>query len=254
MKKYTVYKIIIAVLLSLVIALAAIIIIGGQKKILPVKGKIAVVIDDWGYSMKNMRIADRINYPVTCAVLPNLNYSLKAAERLKEKGFEVILHMPMEPKERYALEKGTIMTSMDEMQIKRALDRALSSVVYAKGISNHQGSRATEDPRTVGIIMSELKKRRLFFFDSFVTSKSVCYILARKTGIPFARRDVFLDNSEDPAYIRQQMQKLKKRSQEFGCAIGIGHDRKNTLEVLSELMPEFAKEGYKFVFLSELEK
>jgi polysaccharide deacetylase 2 family uncharacterized protein YibQ len=41
---------------------------------------------------------------------------------------------------------------------------------------------------------------------------------------------------------------------EKGWAIGIGHDRRNTLEVLKEEMPKLEKEGYKFVYVSELVK
>jgi len=40
----------------------------------------------------------------------------------------------------------------------------------------------------------------------------------------------------------------------YGHAIGIGHDRKVTLEVLKEVMPELDREGFKFVFVSELVK
>lgn len=258
MKKEATYKIIIVVLVIIVITLLVFILVSRPRKAQPplvkLKGKIAIVIDDWGYSLKNVAIAERIKYPLTAAVLPNLPFSFKAAERLQKKGFEIILHLPMEPKEKYALEKGTIMASMDEQTIKRIMDNALSSVAYAKGVSNHQGSMATEDTRAMGIIFAELKKRDLFFLDSFVTSKSVCYSLARKMRIPFARRDIFLDNSENPAYIRQQLNKLKQRALLHGQAIGIGHDRKNTLAVISELMPEFVKEGYQFVFLSEIER
>jgi polysaccharide deacetylase 2 family uncharacterized protein YibQ len=38
----------------------------------------------------------------------------------------------------------------------------------------------------------------------------------------------------------------------LGSAVGIGHDRKITLEVLRDVMPQLAKEGYKLVFVSEL--
>ncbi len=48
--------------------------------------------------------------------------------------------------------------------------------------------------------------------------------------------------------------KLKNLSRKHGLAIGIGHDRKTTLEVLREAMPELEKEGFKFVFVSELVK
>jgi hypothetical protein len=70
--------------------------------------------------------------------------------------------------------------------------------------------------------------------------------------IAFANRDVFLDNREEPEYIMGQINKLKNIAKVYGRAIGIGHDRKVTLEVLKGAMPELEKEGYKFVFVSEL--
>jgi polysaccharide deacetylase 2 family uncharacterized protein YibQ len=92
----------------------------------------------------------------------------------------------------------------------------------------------------------------LYFLDSFVTSESVGADLAGKFSLGFARRDVFLDNTQDAQYIRSQLLKLKTKAHMYGQAIGIGHDRKETIQVLKEVMPQFEKEGYKFVVLSEL--
>jgi polysaccharide deacetylase 2 family uncharacterized protein YibQ len=39
-----------------------------------------------------------------------------------------------------------------------------------------------------------------------------------------------------------------------GYAVGIGHDRKKTLEALTEAIPRLKKEGYRLVYLSELVK
>jgi hypothetical protein len=102
--------------------------------------------------------------------------------------------------------------------------------------------------------MAEAKKRKLYFFDSFVTNKSVCSELARKIKIRFAKRDIFLDNQDDFGYIQGQLIKLKHLAKRQGIAIGIGHDRKNTLLVLKEMLPQLEKEGYKFVFLSQVER
>jgi len=223
------------------------------KRVRPyIKGKIAIVIDDWGNNLNNLGIMEQIRYPLTAAVLPNDKYSKRIAEALRAKGFEVILHLPMEPQENYGLEKDTIMASSSKAQILDILERDLSSLGYPKGVSNHMGSRATSDLRTMGIIFGELKKRKLYFLDSFVISKSVCLELARKMNLACLRRDVFLDNISERGYIRRQIHILKAKARARGFAIGIGHDRKATLEVLKEVMPEISREGYKFVFLSEL--
>ena len=259
MRKEQRYKIIIGILfLVIILQWIFIIIISRPKKApkIPValKGKIAIVLDDWGYNMNNLDMLEEIKYPLTTSVLPDLNYSKAVAEELHRRGFEIILHLPMEPYEKYRLEKNTVMISWDEVKIRDIIVQDLANIVYAKGVSNHMGSLATEDLRTMEIIFKELKKRHLFFLDSLVSSKSICFDLARKMGIGFIKRNVFLDNQEEPGYIRSQINKLKMKARIYGQAIGIGHDRKITLEILKEVMPTLEKEGYKFVFVSELIK
>jgi len=226
-----------------------------QKPVLPhvSAGKIAIVLDDWGYNLDSLPILNRMGYPITMSVLPNLSYSKVVARELKKYGFEVILHLPMEPQEKYHLEKDTVLTWMNESQIKSILRRDLANLPVA-GVSNHMGSSATQDLKTMRIIFEELKKHNLYFLDSFVTSKSVCPDLAKKMRVRFAKRDIFLDNVEEAQYIMGQIYKLKLRAKFYGYAIGIGHDRKVTLEVLAKIMPQLEKEGYKFVFVSQLVK
>lgn len=259
MPRYTGYKIAIWILSLIVILEGIFIIIISRPKRIPkvpvaIKGKIAIVIDDWGYNLNNLPMLDQIKYPLTISVLPNLNYSRAIAEDLHKRKLEIILHLPMEPREKYRLEKNTIMTSMDESTIRNIFNQDLADVPYVSGVSNHMGSMATDNPKTMWIIFKELKRRKLYFLDSLVSSESVCFDLAHKMHIPFAKRDIFLDNQEEPGYIKEQIYKLKTRARVYGQAIGIGHDRKITLEVLKEVMPSIEKEGYRFVFISELKK
>jgi hypothetical protein len=194
----------------------------------------------------------RLRYPLTIAVLPNLPYSRYVADELHQKGFEIILHLPLQPQEKFRLEKNTILTSMSQPAVSKIIAAALESVPSAIGVSNHMGSRATSDINTMGIVLGELKKRTLYFLDSFVSASSVAQVVAQKNGVRFAKRDIFLDNKTDAAYIKNQLYKLKVKARLNGSAIGICHDRAITLEVLREMIPKLEKEGYKFVFVSDL--
>lgn len=250
-------RIIIVVLCAVVIAQAMMLFsIGRKKKARPLsaKARIAIVLDDWGYNLNNIPALERIKSPLTLAILPNLKYSREVSEEAKRNGFEVILHLPSQPHENFPLEQNTVLTSMDERAISAIVSKDLGSIAFAKGASNHMGSKATEDYPTMRAVFKELKKRRLYFLDSFVTPNSVCPGLARKMKLRFAKRDIFLDNSEDREYIKGQINKLKRKARMYGSAIGIGHDRKATLEVLREVIPELEKEGYRLVYLSELVK
>ena len=227
-----------------------------SKKIVPIRirGKIAIVIDDWGYNTNNLYMLEEIEYPLTLAILPFRNYSRKIAEFGHSHNFEIIIHMPMEPdgRDNLGLEPRTLMTSMGDEIVKMILNDAYNNIPYAKGMNNHMGSLATQDERFVSIIFNELKRNNLYFLDSFVVSNSVCKEVSRDVGIKFAKRSIFLDNKSNSEYIRGQLMELVAEVDKTGSAIGIGHDKRNTLEILREVMPQLAKNGYKFVFLSEV--
>lgn len=219
-------------------------------------GRIAIVLDDWGYSVNNLKFVKEIREPLTLAILPGRAYSGFIAQAAAELGKEVILHLPLEPHQentKYSLEPDTILTTMPKAQVAKILENDIKSVQGIKGVSNHMGSYATENKPLMKIIFLELKKRKLYFLDSF-TGKTVGKDLAREMGVFYARRQVFLDNENEPSYILGQIELLAKIAAQTGFAIGIGHDRSSTLEVLVRAMPDLRKQGYKFVYVSELVK
>ncbi len=217
------------------------------------RGKIAIVLDDWGYNVRNLPLLSSIRRPLTISILPNLPHSAEVAKAAKDYGHEVILHMPMEANDpRAPREAGTLLTTMPRQEVVELLTRSLATVPSAKGISNHQGSKATSDPALMQVILSEVKQRRLYFLDSFVTQQSVCRGLARQLRIPFAQRAVFLDNEENAPAIRQQLTELARIANKQGHAIGIGHDRPVTVLLLQQEIPSLEVAGYTIVPVSEL--
>jgi len=217
--------------------------------------KIAIVIDDFGYNKNNISALFDIKQPVTLSILPDLRYSKEIADSARSKGYEVILHLPLEAHGKdVKQEADTIRHGMREEEVIARLSKEAASVPGLVGVSNHQGSKATEDKELMTVIFGYLKANKLYFFDSLTSQKSVCREVASHIGIPYARRDIFLDNSEEPASIEKQFLLLRKIAFKTGRAIAICHDKKNTIEVLSKLMPEMAREGIVFIKLSEFEK
>lgn len=221
---------------------------------LPVAGKprVALVVDDWGYTSQNLALARQMKFPVTAAIIPRLSLSTKVSEELHTLGFEIIMHLPMEPNEHKNLEKNTIMTSWKPNKIETVMDQGFATVKHAKGINNHMGSKATADKQTMDTVIAYLRGKGMYFLDSFVISDSLGFVTARALGVPCARRDIFLDNSDEPAAIRSQLEKLKKKALQQGLAVGIGHDRAATLKVLLEEVPKLQAQGIEFVFLSQV--
>ncbi len=217
------------------------------------QGKIAIVLDDWGYSLHQLPALKRIHRPLTIAVLPSLPYSGRIAEEAQAQGYEVILHLPMEAMDPGApRETETILTGMPSQQVQKILQGSLKTVPFAKGINNHQGSKATADRALMEAVLNEVKRRNFYFLDSRVTESSVCGDVARDLRVRYAGRNVFLDNDKAPEQIRQRLADLARLAAQEGGAIGIGHDRPNTLRVLQEGVPALEKAGYTLVSASEL--
>ncbi len=218
------------------------------------RGIIAIIIDDWGYNNQHCRTLQQIPIPLDIAILPNLPYSKTMAKCAYEAGKEVMLHLPLEPhhlKDKYP--KGYIITTtMSGPTVQKTFQKAIHSFPHVIGINNHMGSKATEDTTLMRLLFRLIQEKGLFFIDSRASKKTVCPQVAQEIGIPFAQRDIFLDNVNTPEYIRSQLHLLVKKSAEKGFAIGIGHERPLTLQVIFEETPKLEKEGFLFVTVSKL--
>lgn len=216
---------------------------------------VAIVLDDLGYSKRNLGQIRDLGAPVTLAILPSAPYSKAVDEFARKNGFETLIHLPLEPKNQASgLEKDTIMTSMSDRQVKDIINNARRTVSSASGMNNHMGSKATADERIMDIVLSDVKKRGQFFLDSYTAGDSVCEHLALIKGVPYLRRSVFLDNKNDESYVSGQMEKVRELAVAKGRVVAIGHDRPVTVKVLKKYMPMMEKDGIRFVTLAELVK
>jgi hypothetical protein len=217
--------------------------------------KIAIVMDDFGYNYNDLDMLFGINLPLTLSILPDLRYSTEIATLASRRGYETILHLPLESHNKNVREEAdTIRGGMKEGEIGRRLGKALASVPGIRGVSNHMGSKSTEDKELMAVIFKYLKTKGLYFFDSLTSQQSACREEASVVGIPCSSRDVFLDNSDDTAAIEKQVLALRRLAFRKGKAIAVCHDKKSTIMVLARMMPEMADDGVKFVKLSELVK
>lgn len=205
--------------------------------------KVAIIIDDIGYER---RVAERflsLDAVLTFSVFPNSPFQKRIIRKAHAKGFEIMLHLPMEPDEYPEVDPGpdALLTSMSPDELIDQLNKNLDAIPLIKGVNNHMGSKMTTESTRMYQIFSVLKKRGLFFVDSCTTPKSLCKPSARLLQIPFAERDVFLDHVQEPDFIRKQIKELIRVAEIHGTAIGIAHPHLVTYEVFREEFPELQK-------------
>jgi uncharacterized protein len=222
------------------------------------RARIAIIIDDVGGTFGGT-VQRFLSFPekITFAIMPSLAYTEETAEAINRiDRFQIMLHQPMQPEHpAKRLPPGEILTNMSETAILALLDSNFASVKYAGGMNNHEGSLATSNPRVMTAVLGYLKKRNLFYIDSYTSRNSLGFKIAKKMRVFYNKRSVFLDNEEDETYVQHQLDLLIKTALKDGSAIGIGHITKPvTIKVLLENVETMKNEGIEFVTAGELLK
>ncbi|MCL5036945.1 MAG: divergent polysaccharide deacetylase family protein [Chloroflexi bacterium] len=214
--------------------------------------RIVIIIDDFGNGFEREKAILDMPYALNISVIPDLSKSKEMAGKAHETGKTVLIHLPMESFNAREKTPLRIMTGMSFEEIKAIIEKAQLSVPYAVGANNHEGSKATSDEKLMGIVLKDLKDNGLFFVDSATSSDSRCLAAAAEVGIPFGRRQVFLDNVDDPEYVKGQIEQLKRIARERGFAVAIGHPRRGTVEALKKALPELESEGFELVSAKDI--
>ena len=162
--------------------------------------------------------------------------------------------MPMEPKSKADVAPDVLTVAMSGSEVREGLEIMLEKFGPIAGINNHMGSRFTENRAHMQVVMEVLKERQLFFLDSKTSPHSVGKEIARKNGVAYAHRHVFLDNNNDFAYITRQLRLTEKIAARNGYAIAIGHPKSQTFKALEAWLPTLKDKNIKLVHLSEIVK
>jgi uncharacterized protein len=215
--------------------------------------KLALIVDDCGQWIDTERGFIALGIPVTLSVLPDVPYTGEIAREASNAGKGVMLHLPMETVSGMNPGPGKVTTEMTDPQIVAQVETDLDQVPQARGVNNHEGSKASADERVMRAVVGVLAHRGgLFFIDSRTSANSVGEQTAESLGVPTAARDVFLDNKADVAYSEAQLLEAADIAKRHGSAIAIGHPRPSTLEAVRAMIPRLEASGVQFVLAQDV--
>ena len=215
---------------------------------------IAIVIDDMGISLNRTKDIASLQAPLTVSFLTYGKNLEQQVQNSVDAGHEVMLHTPMEPHSKADVAPDVLTTQMTPDEIQQKLKVMLAKFSGIRGINNHMGSKLTEDYSRMQAVMVVLKEHGLFFLDSKTSAKSKAEKAAADACIPYAHRHVFLDNTNDKAYILGQLKKTENLARKNGYVIAIGHPKTGTYAALSEWLPTLKDKQIRLVPLTEIVK
>jgi len=219
-----------------------------------VKGspQIVIVIDDMGLNIRNSEKMASMPAGLTLSYLPYSERLQQQAQNAFEKGHELIVHVPMEPDNLKGNNPGpnALLTTLPPAENVARLEKDLAQFTPYIGINNHMGSRMTANPAQMRPLLQVLKDKGLWFLDSRTIGNSVAGKIAGELGVPYAERDVFLDNTATVPAVLAQLKQLETVAQKKGYAVAIGHPHDATIAALQEWLPQAKAKGFQIVPLS----
>ena len=215
--------------------------------------KIVVILDDMGVDPVATERALSFPGPLTYSFLPYAEGVERFAHAARERGGEVMLHLPMAPKGPDDPGPNALRADMTGGEFLRALEWNLSRFDGYRGVNNHMGSALTANMAAMKTVLAYLDARGLFFVDSVTTGASVARRAGEEVGARVLMRDVFLDATPgDRAEVRRQLELVERIAMETGYAVAIGHPRPETLDVLGPWLTSARARGFELTTPSAL--
>ena len=228
------------------------------------KPMLAIVIDDFGsFDRSGVKTMLSIEAPLTCAIMPNLDYSTEDMENALKSGKEIILHMPMQshvnlPADWYG--PIYIYNTDTPVEATNKLEKCLETMPEAKGFNIHIGSGVSQNITLMKAITNYAKAHNLYFLDSRTHMGTVGEEVAKTEGSTYLGRDEFLEPNHDKSYsgVKKHLLVGRDLALEKGHAIVIGHvgshGGENTAKAIKDTIKEIKDSGVEVVFLSDLYK
>jgi polysaccharide deacetylase 2 family uncharacterized protein YibQ len=197
------------------------------------KAKLVIIIDDI-HTKSELSQIKSLPFSVTPSIFPPYRLAHdtpKLAKNLKH----YMVHLPMESSSaKFNRQYKTILISWNQRQIDDRIKNIRKMFPNARYINNHTGSVLTSNYHSMDMVYSALNKYGFIFIDSYTTSKSIVKKVSSKYHKRYLKRDIFIDNVQNVAYIKKQIKKGIKKAKKRGYSIIIGHPHKATLKALKE--------------------
>lgn len=215
--------------------------------------RLALIIDDIGASLSHVKPFLELNVPMTFAILPRLAKSEESASLIHDEGHEIMLHQPMEPRDRgLSPGPGALYVGDEPSKISHIMEENISFIPFATGMNNHMGSRFTASLKEMLETLQVVKDKGLFFVDSLTAGDSKGYKTAKTLHLPATSRDVFLDNSVEESAIVCQLHRLKGIALRHGQAVGIGHPFIETARAIRHFLKGLKEAEFELVHMSDV--
>ncbi|MFA5215392.1 divergent polysaccharide deacetylase family protein [Sulfuricurvum sp.] len=196
------------------------------------EGKLVIIIDDVSYE-RDIAAIRSVGLPLVMSFLPPSPRHPESAQLAAKEGTYMV-HLPMEAVSFTDEEPETLHVGDSEEKIANRIAELKRLYPHVHYMNNHTGSKFTSDTASMEKLLPILKKEGIVFVDSRTIGTTKVPEIAKKLGLRYLGRDVFLDHEDGVENVKRQIKEAVEQAKKYGTAIAIGHPRKDTIEALKQ--------------------
>jgi len=210
------------------------------------KPRVAIIINNLGLSATyTEQILKLMPKNITLSfshISPKLKKWVREA---RQKGFEVLIDLPMEPDgfPRNDPGRSTLLTSLSEVENLNRLEYVMVQSGGYVGLLSTHGSKFTLNSELLLPILKAIKDRGLLYVDSRTTSQSLGPELSSDIQLPRAFNNVFIDKTPSQGHITNKLRELERIVMDKKFAVAIARPLPISMEILSEWASSLKKKG-----------
>ncbi|HDZ71361.1 MAG TPA: hypothetical protein ENH55_00825 [Aurantimonas coralicida] len=217
--------------------------------------RIAIVVGGLGISQTGtLNALNALPGSVTLGFAPAGNSLDRWMQDARRGGHELLLQVPLEPIGYPQIDPGKNTVTVADAAAGRfdALYASLGRITNYVGIMNYMGGRFTGDPSAMEPLIAELGRRGLMYLDDSSSLRSLAKDTATLQNVPVAASNVMIDETQDAADIRRQLDTLERIARAEGAAIGVASAFDVSVAVIAEWIAEASGRGIEIVPVSAL--
>ncbi len=215
------------------------------------RARIAVVVQGLGLSSAATEAAiERLPAAMSLSFTPYARSSPDWAVRARRNGHEVLVDLPMEPRDFPSRDPGpqALMAEAPRAQNLDRLDWALARGRDAVGVVGHMGSRFMAEPRSAEPVLEEIHARGLMYLDNGELADSAARQLSGSIGLPVVVNDRSIDDGRiSRATIEARLIEVERIARENGIAVALAQPFPVTIDVLQSWSRDLSERGFVLV-------
>ncbi len=220
------------------------------------KPLVSIIVANIGLSKESVESAMSLPKVVALGFAPYANDVHMLVEQAVTSGFEVLLNVPMQPKNYPMNDPGpyALLNNLSIAENTQRLWWVLSRASRIVGVYSAEDETYSNTSSNIIPVLAELKKRNLIFAYGGQTNSDILNHANLAIGSDLALVNVILDEDPDAQAIRDNFKRLEGVARAHGSAIGLMHTYPITLDALKEWIAASENSEVILVPLSKLLK